>query len=116
MDSASGGQMLGKAPVALPVIRGARWFGPEPGPFVLRIEVRLTFGEMVAALYGVVQPDEISADEDLCGNVAVTLLIEGLPGIESRAAKLARDEQHGCVESPEFLDLCRQRVTALLAS
>ena len=112
MDSASD-QMLGNAPVALPVIRGARWFGPEPGPFVLRIEVPLRFGEMVAALYGVVQPDEISADEDLCGNVAVTLLIEGLPGIESRAAKLARDEQNGCVQSPEFLASCRQRVAAL---
>ena len=108
--------LAGNAPVRLPVVSGARWFGPEARPFALRIEVPLTFGEMVAALYGVVQADEIGSDEDLCGNVAVTLLIEGLPGVESRAAKLSREEQHGCVESPEFLDLCRERVTALLAS
>jgi len=106
----------GNARVRLPVISGPRWFGPEAEPFVLRMEVPLTVEDMVAALYGVVQTDEISRDEDLCGNVAITLLIEGLPGLESRAAKLTRDEQHGYVESPEFLDLCRKRVTALLAS
>ena len=115
MDRASG-NLRGNALVRLPVIRGARWFGQEARPFVLRIEVPLTFGEMVAALYGVVQPDEISSDEDLCGNVVVRLVIEGLPGLESRAAKLERDERDGCVESPEFLELCRQQVTALLAS
>jgi len=109
-------KLAGNALVRLPVVSGARWFGPEARPFALRIEVPLTFGEMVAALYGVVQPDEIGNDEDLCGNVAVTLLIEGLAGVESRAAKLSRDEQKGSVESPEFLASCRQRVAALLAS
>ena len=115
MDRASG-NLRENAHVRLPVISGARWFGPEARPFALRIEVPLTFGEMVATLYGVVQPDEIGSDEDLCGNVAVTLLIEGLAGVESRAAKLARDEQNGSVESPEFLASCRQWVAALLAS
>ena len=109
-------KLPGNAQVRLPLISGPQWFGPGEEPFVLRIEVPLTAEDMVAALYGVVQPDEISRDEDLCGNVAVTLLIEGLPGVESRAAELTRDEQNGCVESPEFLDLCRRRVTALLAS
>jgi hypothetical protein len=108
-------KILGNAPMALPLIAGARWFGAEVRPFVLRVEVPLTVEQMVAALYDVVQQEEISSDEDLCGSVAVKLLIEGLPQLEARATRLARDEQRGAVESPEFLALCRQRVAALLA-
>jgi hypothetical protein len=106
----------GQLPSALPVIRGARWFGSEPRPLVLRVELPLTCEEMVAALYGTVQPDEISASEELCGCVAVTLLLEGLPALQERAARLRSSEQRGGVESPEFLDLCRQRVAELLAA
>jgi len=105
----------GNAPLALPVVRGPQWFGPEVRPFVLRVEVPLTVEQMVAALYDIAQQDEISSDEDLCGSVAVTLLIEGLPRVDERAARLARDEQRRGVESPEYLALCRQRVAALLA-
>jgi hypothetical protein len=114
MDSVTD-QLAAESPVALPVIRGGRWFGPEPRPFLLRVELPLMLEEMVAALYGVVQPEEIDSDEDLCGCVAVTLLIEGLPALAARAARLRKAEQSGTVESPEFLDLCRQRVAALLA-
>jgi len=108
-------QIPGDAPLALPVVRGPQWFGREVRPFVLRVEVPLTVEQMVAALYDIAQQDEISSDEDLCGSVAVTLLIEGLPRVDERAARLARDEQRGGVESPEYLALCRQRVAALLA-
>ena len=108
--------MPGNAAVPLPVIAGARWFGPQVRPFVLRVEVPLTAEAMVAALYGVVRPDEISTAQELCGSVAVTLLLEGLPGVESRAIRLAEKEQCGAVESPGFLALCRQRVAALLAA
>jgi hypothetical protein len=104
----------GDGPALLPVISGTRWFGPAPGKFVLRIEQPVTFDEMVAALYGVVEQDELVSDEDLCGCVAVTLLIEGLPALQARAAKLRRDEKRGAVESPAFLAICRQRVAALL--
>jgi hypothetical protein len=114
MDSVNN-QLAAELPVPLPVIRGARWFGAEPGPFVLRVELPLTLEEMVAALYDVVQPDEIDSDEGLCGSVAVTLLIEGLPALSARVGMLRKAEQSGAVESPEFLDLCRRRVEALLA-
>lgn len=100
----------------LPVISGSRWFGPERGPFVLRIEQPLTFDEMVAALYAVAEPEDITSDEDLCGSVVVTLLIEGLLSLEARATKLRRDEVRGAIESPAFLALCRRRVAALLGS
>ena len=39
-----------QVPVALPVIRGARWFGREARPFVLRVEVPLKSEKIVAAL------------------------------------------------------------------
>ncbi len=105
----------GEAPVVLPVISGARWFGTSPRPLALRVEVPLTAEEMVAALYGVVLPDEIASPEELCGSVAVMLLIEGLPGLQARAERLAQEERSGSVESPEFLAECRRRVAALLA-
>jgi hypothetical protein len=107
---------VGQVPLALPVIRGARWFGPEPRPFVLRVEVPLTCEEMVAALYGVVQPDEMTTGEDICGCVAVTVMLEGIPAVQARAARLCTSELRDGVESPEFLELCRQRVTELLAA
>ncbi|HEY2076269.1 MAG TPA: hypothetical protein VGH53_08020, partial [Streptosporangiaceae bacterium] len=62
----------------LPVDRDAWWFGPQARSFVLWIEVPLTCEEMVAALYDVAQPDEISRDEDSRGNAAVTHLIEAM--------------------------------------
>jgi hypothetical protein len=101
---------------ALPVIRGDRWFGSQPGPFVLRVELPLTGEEMVAALYGVVHSDEITTGEDLCGCVVVTVLLEGLPAVQERGARLRASELRGEVESPEFLGLCRQQVAGLLAA
>ena len=97
----------------MPVISGARWFGTRNRPLALRIECPLAFEEMVAALYGTAEPGDLASDEDLCGAVAVTLLIEGLPALRERAEKIRRDERRGAIESPAFLALCRQRVTAL---
>jgi len=113
MDSHAHSHALDRAG-ALPVIRGPRWFGPDAGPLALRIEVPMTPGLMVAALYGAAQPDDIDSDEDLCGTVAVTLLIAGLPALEARAARLRSDEERGTVESSAFLARCRLRVAKLL--
>jgi hypothetical protein len=98
----------------LPVIRGDAWFDTHAKPFVLRVEYPLTLEEMVAALYGVVDHADIASDEDLCGSVAVTLSLEGLPGLSDRVQKIRRAERAGSIESVPFLATCRQRVTALL--
>jgi len=103
----------GKSTTGLPVINGARWFDMENRPLALRIECPLAADEMVAALYGTVEADEMASDEDICGSVAVTLLIEGLPALRERAEKISADERSGAIESPGFLALCRQRVAAL---
>jgi hypothetical protein len=103
----------GKPAVSLPVISGARWFGTGNKPLVLRIECPLAFEEMVAALYGTADAGDMASDEDLCGSVAVTLLIEGFPALRERAEKIRQDERRDAIESPAFLALCRQRITAL---
>jgi hypothetical protein len=98
----------------LPVISGPEWFEADGRPFVLRIECPLAFEEMVAALYGFIEAEEVQDSEALCGCVAVALLIEGLAGLQERAARIRRDELSGAIASPAFLALCRQRVAALL--
>jgi hypothetical protein len=100
----------------VPAIRGPRWFGSAPRSLIVRIDVPLPFDEVVAVLHGIAQPDDLLTDEDLVGCVAVTLLLEGLPGVEARAAKLRQDEANDAVESPGFLSHCRERVSGLLAS
>lgn len=97
----------------LPVVEGDRWFDSDSRPFVLRVEYPLTAEEMVAALYGIVESQDMSSDADLCGSVAVALSLEGLPGLQVRAARIRSDEHAGAIESESFLRVCRTRVTAL---
>ena len=100
--------------VRLPVIKGDGWFDSERKQFILCVEYPLSAEEMVAALYGAAEPGDIVTDEDLCGSVAVTLAIEGLPGLAARAQKIRQEELRGAIESPPFLTACRQQVAALL--
>lgn len=71
-------------PVRLPVIKGDGWFDSEHKQFILCLEYPLSAEEMIAALYGVVEPGDIITDEDLCGSIAVTLSNEGLPALGIR--------------------------------
>jgi len=99
----------------LPVIGGEGWFDADGKPFVLRVEYPLTFDEMVAAVYGTADLADLVSDEDLCGSVAVTLSLEGLPALSDRVSRLRHAEGDGSIESAVFLATCRQRVAALLA-
>jgi hypothetical protein len=103
----------GEPAAGLPVISGPRWFDTENRPFVLRIECPLAFEEMVAALYGTAEAGDLASDEDLCGSIAVTLLVEGLTALRERARKIRVNERCGAIASPAFLALCRQRIAAL---
>jgi hypothetical protein len=102
------------SPVRLPVVTGDGWFDSERKQFILYVEYPLSVEEMVAALYGVVEAHDIASDEELCGSIAVTLAIEGLPALSARATKIRLDEQRGTIQSADFLNECRERVTALL--
>lgn len=99
---------------SLPMISGPRWFDDDDAPFRLQIELPLTFEEMVAALYNVVELADIASDEDLRGSVAVTVLIDGLTALMARVSKIRQDEQRHTIESPDFLAHCRVRVAELL--
>lgn len=101
---------------ALPVIRGPRWFGPEPKQFVLRAEIPVTFDEMVAALYGTAGPEDLASAEALSGAVVVSVMLEGLPALGARSKKLRDDEVGTGIESPAFLSVCRRHVAALMLS
>jgi hypothetical protein len=57
------------------------------------VEIPLGFGEMVAALYGVAEPGEITTAEAVTGCVTVTLALEGLPALAERAARIRRAER-----------------------
>ena len=96
------------------MISGPRWFDDDDAPFRLQIELPLTFEEMVAALYNVVELADIASDEDLRGSVAVTVLIDGLTALMARVSKIRQDEQRHTIESPDFLAHCRLRVAELL--
>ena len=97
----------------LPVISGARWFDSVSRPVLIHLECPLTFDEVVAALYNRADADDLASAEDLCGVVAVSLLLEGLPGLMEHAEKVRLDERRGAIESPTFLTLCRQQAAAL---
>jgi hypothetical protein len=98
----------------LPVIRGPRWFGPEPKPFVLRAEIPVSFDEMVAAIYGTSGLEDLASAEDVCGSVVVAVLLEGLPALEVRSKQLRNNEAGIGVESAAFLGFCRRQVAALI--
>ena len=85
---------------SLPMISGPRWFDDDDAPFRLQIQLPLTFEEMVAALYNVVELADIASDEDLRGSVAVTVLIDGLTALMARVSKIRQDEQRHTIESP----------------
>ena len=79
----------------LPVISGPQWFDPVSRAVLIHIECPLTFNEIVAALYNRADADDLASAEDLCGVVAVTLLLEGLPGLMEHAEKIRLDERRG---------------------
>jgi hypothetical protein len=101
---------------ALPVIKGSRWFGSGHRSLVVRMEVPVPFDAAVAVLYGTAGVEDLVTDEELAGCVAVRLLIEGMPGLEARAARLRELEANSGVRSPRFLDRCRERVGGLLSA
>lgn len=113
-NTAGSDRTPGTSPVQLPVITGDPWFDSEHRPFILCVEYPLSAEELVAALYGVADPQDITGVQCLCGTAAVTLSLEGLPGLAARARQIRHDEHDGTIESIAFLQLCRTRVAALL--
>jgi hypothetical protein len=63
------------------------------------VEYPLSAEDLVVALYDVAELQDIAGDEGLSGTVAVTLSIEGRPGLTTRAREIHRQEQDGTIGS-----------------
>ena len=97
---------------------GSGLFDGEGRPLVVRLEVPLSAGEMVAALYGeherLTQAD-LGTDQDVWRYVAVVIAQDGMHAIEQLADVIAEQEQHRSLAAPEWLAWCRRRVDEVAA-
>jgi len=92
---------------------GSGLFEGEGRPLVVRMEVPLSAGEMVAALYGeherLTQAD-LGTDQDVWRYVAVVVAQDGMHAIEQLADVIAEQEQRSALAAAEWLAWCRRRV------
>jgi hypothetical protein len=97
---------------------GSGLFDGEGRPLVVRMEVPLSAGEMVAALYGeherLTQAD-LDTDQDVWRYVAVVVAQDGMHAIEQLADVIAEQEQRCTLAAPEWLAWCRRRVDEVAA-
>jgi hypothetical protein len=97
---------------------GSGLFDREGRPLVVRLEVPLSAGEMVAALYGEHQrltQADLGTDQDVWRYVAVVIAQDGMHAIEQLADVIAEQEQRGALAAPEWLAWCRRRVDEVAA-
>ena len=93
-------------------------FDGEGRPLMVRMEVPLSAGEMVAALYGeherLTQAD-LDTDQDVWRYVTVVVAQDGMHAIEQLAGVIAEQEQRSALAAAEWLAWCRRRVDEVAA-
>lgn len=100
-----------------PSLAGRQCFETQGRPCVLRMEVPIAAGEMVAALYGEhgrLHQRDLQDDEDIWVNVALVLVQDGLPQVERLADGLIEQERAGTLAAPGWLARCRRRVAEVI--
>lgn len=100
-----------------PLFAGGQCFETQGRPCVLRMEVPIAAGEMVAALYGEhehLHQRDLEDDEDIWMNVALVLVQDGLAQVEELADRLIEQEQAGTLAAPGWLAQCRRRVAEVI--
>jgi hypothetical protein len=104
---------------ASPVPTVRSWlFDGEGRPHVVRIELPLSAGEMVAALYGEhehLMPADLDTDEEVWEHIAVVIVQDGLKAVEQLADMIDAQEPCRSLAAPEWLALCRHRVGEVIA-
>lgn len=98
---------------ASPLITGGRWFDADGRPYLLRMELPVSAGEMVAALYGEYSrllPADLATDESVWASVAISVVHEGLHNIVRLADEIRKQERASELVTPEWLAFCRRRV------
>ena len=96
-----------------PAVGGPLWFDTEDRPFCLLVSVPLSLDLMAAALYDLPLRDarDLATDEDVRGNIAIMLVLDGLSALERRADELARP---GVADDRAWLAFCRQRASEVM--
>lgn len=109
-----GGAFVGVAEAGDGPVRAWRpkLFDDDGAQAILRMDLPLSFDDLVAALYATVVTDEdlTAADEDLRSLATVGVACTGLWGIRAQSDRIRREEADGIIESPDRLVRCRQRV------
>lgn len=102
---------------SIPLLAGPRCFEARGRPCVLRMEVPIAAGEMVAALYGEhgrLHQRDLEDDEDIWMHAAVVLVQDGLAQVEQLADRLIEQERAGTLAAPDWLARCRRRVAEVI--
>lgn len=100
-----------------PLLAGPPWYDALGRSCILRMEVPLTAGEMVAALYGEhhrLHERDLEDDIDVWMRVAVVVVQDGADRVEQLADQLADQEQAGTLAAPDWLAICRRRVAEVI--
>jgi hypothetical protein len=119
MDGGTAGPDDPAATVASPVLTaGSGLFDEEGRPLVVRMEVPLSAGEMVATLYGEherLTRADLGTDQDVWRYVAVVVVQDGMVAVEQLADVIDEQERCGSLAAPEWLAWCRRRVAEVTA-
>jgi hypothetical protein len=93
-------------------------FDEEGRPHVVRMELPLSAGEMVAALYGEhgrLAPADLETDGDVWGQIAMVVVQDGLHEVWQLADLIDAQEPCHALTAPVWLALCRRRVADVTA-
>ncbi len=93
-------------------------FDGEGRPCVVRMELPLSAGEMVAALYGEHErpaPADLETDGDVWGQIAMVVVQDGLHEVWELADVIGAQEPCHALAAPGWLALCRKRAAEVAA-
>jgi hypothetical protein len=96
------------------VVGGPEWFEAAGRPLTVSVDVPLSVELMVAALYGTptnASEAELADDGEVRGNIALSLVLDGLTKVEETARHIA----WGGSADPGWLAFCRRRVREVIA-
>ena len=104
---------------ASPVLTaGSGYFDGEGRPHVVRMELPLSAGEMVAALYGEhgrLAAEDLETDGEVWGQIAMVVVQDGLHQVWELADLIDAQEPRHALAAPRWLALCRRRVAEVTA-
>jgi hypothetical protein len=98
------------------LVGGPSWFEfeGEGRPHVLRMDLPVSADEMVAALYrdhAILHDTDLAVGRYVREHAALVIAMDGLNSVQDTVDLIRAQERRGELAAPEWLALCRQRVT-----